>query len=79
MFPEAISFLPVANGFIILAGEKGLGRTTKKPLHFKDTIFHRIIPGFMAQVILTQSSLFKEILNHLHFLSIAPALALAHQ
>ncbi|KAG0593661.1 hypothetical protein M758_UG008200 [Ceratodon purpureus] len=33
----------------LCTGEKGLGRNTKKPLHFKHTIFHRIIPGFMAQ------------------------------
>nr|PNR53178.1 hypothetical protein PHYPA_009553 [Physcomitrium patens] len=33
----------------LCTGEKGLGRMTKKPLHLKDTIFHRIIPGFMAQ------------------------------
>ncbi|KAG0573348.1 hypothetical protein KC19_VG170500 [Ceratodon purpureus] len=33
----------------LCTGEKGLGCNTKKPLHFKDTIFHRIIPGFMAQ------------------------------
>jgi cyclophilin family peptidyl-prolyl cis-trans isomerase len=32
------------------AGEKGVGRVTGKPLHFKGSIFHRVIPGFMAQV-----------------------------
>ncbi|SPT17783.1 unnamed protein product [Triticum aestivum] len=30
-------------------GEKGLGESTKKPLYFKGTHIHRIIPGFMAQ------------------------------
>jgi hypothetical protein len=32
------------------AGEKGVGRVTGKPLHFKGSIFHRVISGFMAQV-----------------------------
>ncbi|KAK9141641.1 hypothetical protein Syun_011041 [Stephania yunnanensis] len=30
-------------------GEKGTGSTTGKPLHYKGSIFHRIIKGFMAQ------------------------------
>merc|ERR1711933_329365 len=29
-------------------GEKGTG-SSGKPLHFKDSTFHRIIPGFMCQ------------------------------
>jgi cyclophilin family peptidyl-prolyl cis-trans isomerase len=32
------------NGAISTAGASG------KPLHFKNSPFHRIIPGFMAQV-----------------------------
>lgn len=32
------------------AGEKGIGKSTGKPLHFKGSHFHRIIKGFMAQV-----------------------------
>ena len=32
----------------LCTGEKGNG-VSKKPLHFKDSIFHRVIPGFMAQ------------------------------
>ena len=32
----------------LCTGEKGVGNA-KKPLHFKDSSFHRIIPGFMAQ------------------------------
>ena len=31
----------------LCTGEKGTGKSGK-PLHFKDTSFHRIIPGFMA-------------------------------
>uniref|UniRef100_A0A7R9VHV7 peptidylprolyl isomerase n=1 Tax=Chlamydomonas euryale TaxID=1486919 RepID=A0A7R9VHV7_9CHLO len=32
----------------LCTGEKGLGRS-KKPLHFKGCVFHRIIPEFMCQ------------------------------
>ena len=32
----------------LCTGEKGLGRSGK-PLHFKNSAFHRVIPGFMAQ------------------------------
>lgn len=31
-------------------GEKGAGKSTGKPLHYKGSHFHRIIKGFMAQV-----------------------------
>ncbi|KAL3517622.1 hypothetical protein ACH5RR_020211 [Cinchona calisaya] len=33
----------------LCTGEKGNGSSTGKPLHFKGSIFHRIIRGFMAQ------------------------------
>ncbi|KAH9298183.1 hypothetical protein KI387_029865, partial [Taxus chinensis] len=33
----------------LCTGEKGIGRTTKKSLHYKGSIFHRIIKGFVAQ------------------------------
>ena len=32
----------------LCTGEKGTGRSGKA-LHFKDSFFHRVIPGFMAQ------------------------------
>jgi len=32
----------------LCTGEKGVG-TSGKPLHFKNSSFHRVIPGFMAQ------------------------------
>lgn len=34
----------------LCTGEKGIGKTTEKPLHFKGVPFHRIIPNFMCQV-----------------------------
>ncbi|XP_024161433.1 peptidyl-prolyl cis-trans isomerase CYP63 isoform X2 [Rosa chinensis] len=33
----------------LCTGEKGIGKSTGKPLHYKGTQFHRIIKGFMAQ------------------------------
>lgn len=33
----------------LCTGEKGIGVSTGKPLHFKGSKFHRIITGFMAQ------------------------------
>eukprot|EP00897_Mesotaenium_endlicherianum_P000028 jgi/Mesen1/10025/ME000073S09302 len=33
----------------LCTGEKGIGEVTKKPLHFKGSTFHRVIPSFMAQ------------------------------
>ena len=33
----------------LCTGEKLIGRSGK-PLHFKGSSFHRVIPGFMAQV-----------------------------
>ncbi|CAD7932366.1 unnamed protein product [Amoebophrya sp. A120] len=32
----------------LCTGEKGIG-TSGKPLHYKNTTFHRVIPGFMCQ------------------------------
>lgn len=33
----------------LCTGEKGNGKTSRKPLHYKNTKFHRIVKGFMAQ------------------------------
>jgi len=38
----------VTTPYLLNAGEKGKG-TSGKPLHYKNTPFHRIIPGFMIQ------------------------------
>lgn len=34
----------------LCTGERGVGATTGKPLHFKGSLFHRVIPNFMLQV-----------------------------
>lgn len=31
------------------AGEKGVGKGTQKPLHYKGCLFHRIVKDFMIQ------------------------------
>lgn len=33
----------------LCTGERGLGKSSKKPLHYKGTKFHRIEPGFCCQ------------------------------
>lgn len=33
----------------LCTGEKGAGKVSGKPLHYKNSIFHRIIPQFMLQ------------------------------
>jgi len=34
----------------LCTGEKGIGKASGKQLHYKSSIFHRVIPGFMCQV-----------------------------
>lgn len=33
----------------LCTGEKGIGKTTQKPLHYKGCLFHRIVKDFMIQ------------------------------
>lgn len=33
----------------ICTGEKGISKGTKKPLHYKNVVFHRIVKGFVVQ------------------------------
>ncbi len=33
----------------LVCGDKGLGKNTGKPLHYKATVFHRVIKDFMIQ------------------------------
>lgn len=35
--------------FVVVLGEKGIGKGTQKPLHYKGCLFHRIVKDFMIQ------------------------------
>lgn len=54
LLPLLLSLLVLIVGSVPLltaaccSGEKGVGRSGK-PLHYKNSIFHRIIPNFMVR------------------------------
>lgn len=33
----------------LFPGEKGTGKSTQKPLHYKSCLFHRVVKDFMVQ------------------------------
>ncbi len=41
--------MTITNFKKLCTGEHGIGHFYGKPLHYKGTSFHRIIPGFMVQ------------------------------
>jgi len=38
-----------ANFLALCTGEAGIGRDSEKPLHYKNSVFHRVVKGFMIQ------------------------------
>eukprot|EP00798_Chlamydomonas_sp_ICE-L_P019383 gene19383-26032_t len=46
---ELLDDLTVENFRCLITGEKGLGKSSKKPLHYQGVKFHRIVEGFCCQ------------------------------
>ena len=49
MFMSVLEFHLVFFVSTLVAGEKGVGETTEKPLHYKGSVFHRVVKNFMLQ------------------------------
>mmetsp|Transcript_19339 Transcript_19339/g.29809 ORF Transcript_19339/g.29809 Transcript_19339/m.29809 type:complete len:267 (+) Transcript_19339:40-840(+) len=48
LFPDIVP-KTVENFRCLCTGEKGMSKLSMKPLHYKGSTFHRVIPGFMCQ------------------------------
>ena len=47
--PSTLALTAAQNFRCPCTGERGVGRVSGKALHYKNTIFHRVIKGFMMQ------------------------------
>ncbi|MXQ87968.1 hypothetical protein E5288_WYG008794 [Bos mutus] len=46
---QAVQSKKIVLDFSLFKGEKGTGKSTQKPLHYKSCLFHRVVKDFMVQ------------------------------